>query len=328
MILADKIIELRKKNGWSQEELADQLGVSRQSVSKWEGAQSIPDIKKIIQMAQLFSVSTDYLLKDEIEQELETPMEDNGMNDEIRMISMEQANDFLQYKEKSSSIISIGVMLCILSPIPVVLLAGLAEYGVLPISEDVGGIGGSIVLLAMISIAVGLFISMGLKGNEFSFLAETNIETAYGVSGMVQEKKKQYASTYTRSMIIGIVLCVESSIPLLMLVMYDEISGNEVYSIYGVALLLATIAIGVKLIVSTSIVQGGFQQLLEEGDYTRLNKRASKYDGVYWAIVTTSYLAISFITFRWQATWIIWPISGVTFAAYKEIYKAIIRHKN
>ena len=47
MILADKIAELRKKNGWSQEELAGQLGVSRQSVSKWESAASIPDLDKI-----------------------------------------------------------------------------------------------------------------------------------------------------------------------------------------------------------------------------------------------------------------------------------------
>ena len=67
MILADKIIENRKKNGWSQEELAEQLGVSRQSVSKWEGAQAVPDMKKIVQMSELFSVSTDYLLRDEIE---------------------------------------------------------------------------------------------------------------------------------------------------------------------------------------------------------------------------------------------------------------------
>ena len=44
MILADKIIALRRKAGWSQEELAQQLNVSRQSVSKWEGAQSVPEI--------------------------------------------------------------------------------------------------------------------------------------------------------------------------------------------------------------------------------------------------------------------------------------------
>ena len=66
MILADKIINERKRCGWSQEELADQLSVSRQSVSKWEGAQAVPDLQKIIKMAELFGVSTDYLLKDEI----------------------------------------------------------------------------------------------------------------------------------------------------------------------------------------------------------------------------------------------------------------------
>lgn len=66
MILADKIIFQRKKAGWSQEELAEQLGVTRQSVSKWEGAQSIPDMDKILQMSRIFNVSTDYLLKDDI----------------------------------------------------------------------------------------------------------------------------------------------------------------------------------------------------------------------------------------------------------------------
>ena len=57
MILADKIMQLRKKASWSQEELAEQLGVTRQSVSKWEGAQSLPDLEKILQMSRLFGVS-------------------------------------------------------------------------------------------------------------------------------------------------------------------------------------------------------------------------------------------------------------------------------
>lgn len=66
MIFADKLIALRKKAGWSQEELAQQLNVSRQSVSKWEGAQSVPDLDKIVQLSRIFGVSTDYLLKDEL----------------------------------------------------------------------------------------------------------------------------------------------------------------------------------------------------------------------------------------------------------------------
>ena len=65
MIFADKLITLRKKAGWSQEELAEKLNVTRQSVSKWEGAQSVPDIDKILQLSCLFGVTTDYLLKDD-----------------------------------------------------------------------------------------------------------------------------------------------------------------------------------------------------------------------------------------------------------------------
>lgn len=63
MTFSDKLIALRKKAGWSQEELAERLNVSRQSVSKWESAQSMPDIDKILQLSSLFSVTTDCLLK-------------------------------------------------------------------------------------------------------------------------------------------------------------------------------------------------------------------------------------------------------------------------
>ena len=75
MILADKIINERKKNGWSQEDLAEKLSVSRQAISKWESAQATPDLSKVILLAELFGVSTDYLLKDEIEPEDASPQD-------------------------------------------------------------------------------------------------------------------------------------------------------------------------------------------------------------------------------------------------------------
>ena len=63
MNIADRIQYLRKQRGLSQEELADMVGVSRQSVSKWESEQSIPDLEKIITMSDIFEVTTDYILK-------------------------------------------------------------------------------------------------------------------------------------------------------------------------------------------------------------------------------------------------------------------------
>ena len=64
-MIAEKIIVLRKRCGWTQEELAEKVGVSRQSVSKWESAQTVPDLERILLLSQLFGVSTDFLLKDE-----------------------------------------------------------------------------------------------------------------------------------------------------------------------------------------------------------------------------------------------------------------------
>lgn len=65
MKFEEKIVELRKTKGLSQEELAEQLGVSRQAVSRWEIGQTLPDITNLVQLCELFGVSADYLVRDE-----------------------------------------------------------------------------------------------------------------------------------------------------------------------------------------------------------------------------------------------------------------------
>ena len=107
MILADKIITLRKKAGWSQEELASQLGVTRQSVSKWEGAQSVPDLDKVVQMSRLFGVSTDYLLKDELEEE--EFVESEADEAPLRRVTMEQAARYLALRKACAPKIALAV---------------------------------------------------------------------------------------------------------------------------------------------------------------------------------------------------------------------------
>ena len=100
MILADKIIFQRKKAGWSQEELAEQLGVTRQSVSKWEGAQSVPDMDKILQMSRIFNVSTDYLLKDDIE---EPEIAVDTSEPMCRRVSLAEATEYLARRRAAVS---------------------------------------------------------------------------------------------------------------------------------------------------------------------------------------------------------------------------------
>lgn len=61
--MSNRIQELRREKGFSQEELGSKIGVSRQSVSKWEGDQNVPDLKNIIAMSDILDTTTDYLLK-------------------------------------------------------------------------------------------------------------------------------------------------------------------------------------------------------------------------------------------------------------------------
>lgn len=68
MTFSEKLTDLRRKSGMSQEQLADRLGVTRQSVSKWESGTAMPELVKLISLSELFGVTVDYLVKDWIEE--------------------------------------------------------------------------------------------------------------------------------------------------------------------------------------------------------------------------------------------------------------------
>ena len=327
MIMADKIIELRKKNGWSQEELAEQLNVSRQSVSKWEGAQSVPDLNKVIAMAQIFGVSTDYLLRDEIEtpQILEGAGSSVDYDEPVRRVSMEEANAFLNVTAQGARQISIGVMMIILSPIFVLLLSTAAKAGHIPFTEDQGGLLGAIGIIIMVAIAVFLFVKNGMQMSKFDYLEKEMIDTEYGVTGMVRARKDEMEHTFVMGLTIGIILCVLSCVPILVCVMLNE--SDEVLVSIGVSLALVMIAIGVWMIVRVSIVWDSFKKLLEEGDYTRIKKKTqnSMIGGIYWCLVTAGFLAYSFITMDWKHSWIVWPVAGVLYAVIDQIVEARMR---
>ena len=74
MKMPDKIIKLRKENGWSQEELAEKLEVSRQAISRWENGTALPDAQNVLQISKLFHVTTDYLLNDDYESDSDIPL--------------------------------------------------------------------------------------------------------------------------------------------------------------------------------------------------------------------------------------------------------------
>ena len=328
MIFADKLIDLRKKNGWSQEELAEKLNVSRQAVSKWEGAQSIPDMTRIIQLSELFGVSTDYLLKDNLEQAEATTSSDLAQDAApdvaVRTIGMEEANAFMNVKEANSRRVALAVMLCILSPVALILLGAAQSFGLLKWSEEAACGAGLVILMLLIVPAVGLFIISNLRISPYEYLEKEPVETLYGVTGLVKDRKEKFQPVHTRWLLIGIMLCVASVIPLFICMFL----GRESFlGAVGIASVLVLCAIGVLLIVRVSIVWGSYQMLLEEAEYTRENKEHSRrfgpVAGVYWCLVTAAFLAWSFIGKSWDISWIIWPIAGVLYGAVTAVIRVL-----
>lgn len=328
MILADKIINLRKKNGWSQEELAEKLGVTRQSISKYEGAQSIPDLDKILKLSEIFGVTTDYLIKDELEEEEYAPsqMHENESESDrsVHKVTMEMANEYLQIIDWSAGKTAFATMLCILSPIVLLMLGAMSEMPNYHISENAAAGIGICVLIVLIAIAVTIFILCGMKTKKYEFMEKEDIETAYGVSGMVKEKRDAYHSMYVTQLVIGIACCICSVIPLFGTL---AVSESDFYMVSAVCMLLALVAIGTYFIVRSAAKMNAMNQLLEEEDYTRQKKHENKKMSgpvmVYWLIATAIYLAWSFTTNDWDRTWIIWPVVGVLFPAFYAIVNGI-----
>lgn len=328
MILADKIINLRKKNGWSQEELAEKLGVTRQSISKYEGAQSIPDLDKILKLSEIFGVTTDYLIKDELEEEEYVPsqMQENESESDrsVHKVTMEMANEYLQIIDWSAGKTAFATVLCILSPIVLLMLGAMSEMPDYHISENAAAGIGICVLIVLIAIAVTIFILCGMKTKKYEFMEKEDIETVYGVSGMVKEKRDAYHSMYVTQLVIGIACCICSVIPLFGTL---AVSESDFYMVSAVCMLLALVAIGTYFIVRSAAKMNAMNQLLEEEDYTRQKKHENKKMSgpvmVYWLIATAIYLAWSFTTNDWDRTWIIWPVVGVLFPAFFAIVNGI-----
>ena len=328
-MLGEKIMMLRKQQGWSQEELANRLDVTRQSVSKWESGMSVPELEKIIRLSEVFDVTTDFLLREEGEMlpAQEVPQEPVEQEPEkVRCVDREEAEVFLELSMRSSGKIALGVMLCILSPVLLIVLCGISEYyGNAGITEDfASGIGVS-VLLVMIASAVALFITFGMKLERFEYLEQERILLHPDMVPVVGRQKEAYEPTYRCAMVVGVGLCILAAVPLILV---GAFHGSDMAVIWCVALLLAIISVAVYLFVRCETVWESFQKLLEEGDYTREKKKLRKKNRflppIYWCTVTALFLGYSFITSDWGRSWIIWPIAGVLYATVEAI-AAVVR---
>ena len=186
---------------------------------------------------------------------------------------------------------------------------------------------GLCVLLGLVALAVSIFLRTSAEAKEYRFLEEEPFETEYGVEGMVRQRQREYKDTHTRLVTVGVVLCVLAAVPLFAAMC---ISGSDLLYIAAVCALLVLVAIGCLALVTAGVYQGAMEQLLEEGDYTRPQKKHHKLRGtvtmIYWLAATAVFLLYTYGpngNGQPQYSWIIWAVAGVLYSAVMGIVRII-----
>lgn len=345
MKLEEKIVSLRKRNGWSQEELGFRLDVSRQAVSKWEMGDCMPDLDKIIKMSEVFGCTTDYLLKDEETasfpkgEALEEKEAKNACVETVgereseishRQVCDEEGNEYLKTVEKSSWKIAVGVTLCILSPVVMFVLLACSLFG-MAIAEEVSVGIGVVTLIAICAVGVVCILFGGIPLAEYEYLENEILVVSERLKASVEGCKRMESRRFAVAMTTGVALCILSVLPLLIIVFCFP--THEWLIMLSVAFILVVVSIAVFLFVKYGMVKLSYQKLLQEGDYTVRAKRERKgravriLYSVYWPLIVVLYLVVSFLTERWDRSWLIWPIAAATYAILSQIVAILSKDK-
>ncbi len=254
MLLADKIIALRKQRGWSQEELAEQLGVSRQSISKWESMQMVPSLDKIVKLAEIFAVSTDFLLREEIEDPnlvKPVPAETVQQGEPAHVVSLEEANAFLSLSQHCArrQAWGVGLLIAVFIFVSLNSISPVFNFGI----------------VVCVSWAVGLFVFARLNLKNYDHLRREPIELAYGVAGMVRERRQALLPARNVKLTTGIVICAAV---FLVLGISGNLNGWPTIPLLQfdliLLILIGCLALGAGLITEVAVSQAAFKILLEE----------------------------------------------------------------
>lgn len=344
MKFAEKLTILRRRRGWSQEELAAQIGVSRQAVSKWESGQSMPDLDKILILSDLFEVSTDTLLKNDRQlapvtfEDLES--NEGGQKDELgndalekktmrtdgnsrmpdipsnKVVDLMCAKRFLEVKEYTAPRLALSVSVLISSVIPLLFFFAISQLGWLGMSSEMAAGLGLCFLLGLVACGVYKIIRDEPLLQPYEYLEKENFRLEGQAYMFVEKVKDEWQPQIQKQMAVGIVLCILSPIAIFASLF---MKNNGPFLLIGVCVLLGFVAAGVNFIVKAATLKEATDILLQEDDYTtsakNVNKVLEPFAGVYWTLVTAIYLAWSFLSSQWERTWIVWAIAGILFGA-------------
>ena len=277
----------------------------------------------------------------------QSPNTSQDESDLFHIVSSDEADDFLRFSKKYATKIALGVMLCIFSPVLLIYLAGLSEFTLNRLPENMSAFLGLLALFLCIAVAVALFVSSGISEPQYDYLKKEPFRISLDTAAYLGELHNQFRSAFAIQISVGVFFCILSVIPLLAtaLLFGESFHVGEMFQIAGVCLLLILVGIGVFLLVHASIISESYKTLLK-GDISlhedanqqtsyethdpsrrRYNKALSNaISDVYWLGVTAAYLIWSFLFHAWHISWLIWPLAGILWAAFDSII-AVFRSK-
>ncbi len=334
MYFANNLQYLRKKHSMTQEDLADYLGVSRQSISKWEMGSAYPETDKLIALCDKFNVTLDALVRTDLTvSDFNNNIETENSQEETK-IQTEQGqteeynktvhSDIWGYKRHIdifSSCISIGVFLVLVGVSLCCFIGGVCEYFYDGKNVDYSFFA-PVVLLLFISVAVFLFVFSGIRYAQFK-AENPNIENVFEKSEKQAFDKKFIVlmATFIPAIILDVVALVIASA-----LIEGNFSGIK-------AELYETISVGVFLFILSFIVGGicylGIQKakfdmtILKDKPDTKYEKNADAICGTIMLIATAIFLTIGFVWGIWHPTWVVFPIGGILCGIVSTIFGAV-----
>ncbi len=230
-----------------------------------------------------------------------------------RMVSADEANSYISYSKRQSLITAIGVALCILSPCGAILGDMLFPFN--PIL-------GVVLTFVTIAVAVGLFVYTGTMSEKWKFMDATRCAVDFATVDEVNRRKELFRPTKALYVTIGVVSIIFS---VMGAAIADDFLDRTAFESSPAVVFFAFVAVGVGLIVYASSRDKAYTRLLTLNDsktvggnyvdnqkmLNNVNKTGLTVLSVYWETVTCLYLIISFLSFDWHITWIIWPIAAV-----------------
>ncbi|MEG2012216.1 MAG: permease prefix domain 1-containing protein [Anaerovoracaceae bacterium] len=248
--------------------------------------------------------------------------ENNTVIEPIRKVSIKEGKEFIDEQRFLSVRIAIAVVMCILSPVILLVLGGISEdQKWLMIDEGFAMTVGCIVMFLLVAPAVGLFIVYGMKLEKYKYLHEEVFVLEDGAKAVFESMKKEETSIFGTRIAVGVILCILSVIPILVIgFMFEGIGYLEGLS---VGVLLIIVAVAVYIFITAGMPYSGYDVLLQKGDYDIKKKDNKTFEGIstiYWCLIVAIYLAYSFITSDWGRSWIVWPVAGVIFGAIAALY--------